>query len=245
MNKDRIFIHIPRTGGKSLFGLLNFKLTLRMHFKTLKKEDILPCNGKILKTLHFPDTYKDFNKNNIKSTPIFTIIRNPKDRYISEWKRYFSCVKKYDKFPIEYIDFFKNNSINDFKAYSNCKFTHNTQTKLLLGYILYEKEDVSIDDANHILKEIENDNILPITFDIMCEIFSDIHRAPSSKEPIIDEEIDKNLDISHCNLIDEYLYNNIIQNFSHKLILAKSYILNNMLKPNDRVNYIDDDDKLS
>ena len=118
-NMKYIYAHIPRTGGKSLWQYL---------LKYNKNEEVIYHHTK--KNI---ETYK-YNLYNSNKIPIFTILRNPINRVISEWQSY---GKKRDIFD-----------------YINDKSTHNTQVKFLLGYKMNDSINIHINDIQFLKKKI-------------------------------------------------------------------------------------------
>lgn len=210
-----IFLHIPRTGGK-----------------TTKK---LMVKEKIPGYIHFPCDYKEIE---ISKSQIFTIIREPTDRYKSEFKSYFQMYKK-GGLPIEYRNTYMKWGITDYKSFVDAKITHNTQTKMLLGYKLYEKETITNDEANKVIERIERDEIIPLTFTCLLEIINELRLL----NPNINENFfkvremdwqeggyDENVDDSESNSVDEYLYTTIITKYSYKIEKAKEMMREKILR---------------
>lgn len=215
-----VFLHIPRTAGKT------FKKLSMIGFKKFK----------FSKYIHFPRDYTEFD---INTTKIFTLIRNPKDRYLSEFTTYFQMFNK-NYLPLKYIEKYQNENIIDFQSFIKSKYTHNTQTKMLLGHFLYQKEEVTIDDADKVLKRIESDEIIPLKFEDFLEIIDELKQL----NPKISDSFFKSNEIksqfhinsdeypeeNNCNQIDEYLYNTIVNNLEEKTQNAKDFIKSIILR---------------
>lgn len=77
-NTSILFIHIPKTGGKSIFAYL---------------QDSMP-NCSIFKKEH--GTVEYFIKNNIKFSYSFTVVRNPYDRVVSFYKELYRIITDRD-----------------------------------------------------------------------------------------------------------------------------------------------------
>jgi len=117
--KNLLFIHIPKTGGTVIEDEIKkiYKQTLYSGYTNNILDS--PYNKLSLQHQFYTILYKyqdklDINFNNIK---IFSVVRNPYDRIISDlfwWKR----KKKYPEFKINYNDteeiynFIKNNYLN-------------------------------------------------------------------------------------------------------------------------------------
>lgn len=213
-----VFLHIPRTGGKTFR-----KLTMMMR------------KIKFFKYLHFPADYNGFDVNT--NNNIFTIIRNPKDRYRSECTRYFEIYKK-GGLPKEYRERYESENIVDCESFIKSQWTHNTQTKMLSGYILYEKKEVTIDDADKVLKRIENNEIIPLTFDKFLEIIDEIKNMnpniPETNFRVMEMKktikMDENINFDNCNKVDEYLYNTIVSKYNEKIENAKKFMRDLILR---------------
>ena len=117
--KNLLFIHIPKTGGTVIEAEIKKKYKQTLYSGYINNILESPFNKFSLQHQFYTTIYKyqnklDVNFNNIK---IFTVVRNPYDRIISDlfwWKR----KKKYPEFKINYNDteeiynFIKNNYLN-------------------------------------------------------------------------------------------------------------------------------------
>ena len=117
--KNLLFIHIPKTGGTVIEDEIKKKYKQTLYSGYINNILESPFNKFSLQHQFYTTIYKyqnklDVNFNNIK---IFTVVRNPYDRIISDlfwWKR----KKKYPEFKINYNDteeiynFIKNNYLN-------------------------------------------------------------------------------------------------------------------------------------
>jgi hypothetical protein len=213
-----VFIHVPRTGGKTF---------RRLAFNRLQKKVFS-------KYLHFPGDYTNFDVN---ETKVFTLIRDPTERYNSEYKAYYSFYKM-GALPPMYREMYEREKIVDYQSFVDAEWTHNTQTKMLLGYILYQKEKVTEEDADKILKRIENDEIIPLRFTDMIDIIEEYkNMKPEMNERFFRVEekryntvIDETVDSSNCNKVDEYLYNSIVTKYKEKTEIAKQIARKLILK---------------
>jgi len=75
-----IFIHIPKTGGTSIESCFNMKMLNKKNmYGTYNKQEFTHFTAKDIKASIDENIWKEYTK--------FTIIRNPYDKMISEWKR--------------------------------------------------------------------------------------------------------------------------------------------------------------
>ena len=212
-DKHLVFIHIPRTGGKT---------TRKLAHKLFNKY------------IHFPNEYEGVD---ISSSQIFTILREPKNRYKSEYKTYYEIYKR-GGLPKYYREKYENEEICDYKSFINCKFTHNTQTKMLLGYKLYEKETVTITDADKVIERIKNDEIIPLTFSSLLEIIEELKTMNPTinkdyfkvREMPKTQQEEEYEDDAQCNEVDEYLYNKLKNEFPEKIEKAKELMRTKILR---------------
>ena len=208
-----VFVHIPRTGGKT---------TRKLAYKAFDKY------------IHFPNEYEGVD---IHASKIFTILRNPKDRYKSEYKTYYEIYKR-GGLPKDYRERYENEKITDYKTFVDCKFTHNTQTKMLLGYKLYEKETVTITDADKVIERIKNDEIIPLPFYCLLEIIHEFEQMNPTinklyfkvKEMPMNQQVEDTTEDTHCNEVDEYLYNTLQTQFPEKIERAKELMKKKILR---------------
>ena len=188
-----IFMHIPRTGGKTLH-----RYFIRHRFR--------------VQYVHFPLHFNNDRLKNSMETPttIITILRNPVERHMSEWLKYGSMILN-SQFNETYQEIFQKNNITDLKSYLVCPLTHDAQTKFLLGHPHYSREHVTKDDADIILKKIEDGVVMPILFEDLIQQFD------SESRRIQGDTTDKShLDASlfePCNTVDMYLYDTVLQKY--------------------------------
>jgi len=200
-----IFMHIPRTGGKTLhnyFTRHRFRVQY-MHFPVHFNNDRLIC---VMESV---------------GTQFITILRNPVERHMSDWLKYGYMILE-SNFNETYQEIFRENNITDLKSYLDCPLTHNAQTKFLLGHSHYSKEHVTKEDADIILKKIEDGVIMPILFEDLVGNFDNMQ--------IQGDKTDKsNLDASlfePCNVVDTYLYDTVVQKYYDKTHLGRNIFLN-------------------
>lgn len=154
-----IFIHIPKTGGSTFTNLLrltfdptNKKLS---HFIQHIKYKDLDIDIRHLQFRHpkrlsmSGDIFNITNYNKYKNSQIYTIIRNPVDRLVSEFIFQKYILKKGPKLnklkPVP----------NTFEEYINNPGTWNYQTSFLLGRGLVSESEITANDYNHIIHMIE------------------------------------------------------------------------------------------
>ena len=129
IENDSCFIHIPRTGGYGLRHALD-KIEVKLRsWHSLYDQPPLSCG-------------------------CFTNIRNPADRYISEWKFYGMAWLGNKK---KIFGWFPANGIpNSFDDYINDHSTHNSITKILSGCQLFSNCDVDQHSVDKIIERVKN-----------------------------------------------------------------------------------------
>lgn len=195
------FVHIPKTGGKSL-----------KHFIERKK---IKCDS-----THFKS---DFNRDKDKfqnQESCTVIIRDPIARYISEWCHYGitlqSVITNQNIIPFyDYVPFYKENNIKTVDDYLSLPETGNTQVKNILGYPLYS--DIIVDESHieFILEKIKQKKINVLIFEKI------INQIPKYGEPYFPNksELIQTLNspeyrkrIEEHNYLDLLLYRKIVDN---------------------------------
>ena len=166
--KNLLFIHIPKTGGTVIEDEIKnvYKQTIYSGYTNNILDS--PYNKFSLQHQFYTILYKyqdklDINFNNIK---IFSVVRNPYDRIISDllwWKR----KKKYPEFKINYNDteeiynFIKNNYLNrddlDNHNQPQYKFITDENLNLISNIQIFKCE--TLNDANDELNEFLGFNI--------------------------------------------------------------------------------------
>ena len=140
MLKENIFIHIPKTGGTTLNCAINNSEWQTKHdffYRHIIYETKFSNSGDIFKPQNL-DKYKAYN--------IFTMLRHPVDRLISEYyfirnrKEFFSLLKK------------KPDSL---KSYAQNVQTQNYMTGFLLGGKMYPAKPVAKSDLERVLNTID------------------------------------------------------------------------------------------
>ena len=167
-NKNLLFIHIPKTGGTVIEDEIKnvYKQTIYSGYTNNILDS--PYNKFSLQHQFYTILYKyqdklDINFNNIK---IFSVVRNPYDRIISDllwWKR----KKKYPEFKINYNDteeiynFIKNNYLNrddlDNHNQPQYKFITDENLNLISNIQIFYCE--LLNDTNNELNEFLGFNI--------------------------------------------------------------------------------------
>ena len=106
--KDLLFIHIPKTGGTNIENCIKqkYKQTLFSNYSN----DLLehPYNNISLQHQFYTTIYNNRDKLNINfnNIKIFTVVRNPYDRIISDlfrWKNTSVSISKYSDFNINLL----------------------------------------------------------------------------------------------------------------------------------------------
>lgn len=144
MNKQNIFIHIPKTGGTTINCVMNkskWQTEINFFYRHISYET-KRSNSKDIFNPNNYDKYKDYN--------IFMMLRNPIDRIISEY--YFI------KDRHEFLSLLKPKP-NSLKEYVQNKQTQNYMIGFLLGYRMFDPDPVKEDDLELVINTIEN---LPI-----------------------------------------------------------------------------------
>lgn len=120
ITKDFIFIHLPKTGGTFVTKILKEVYQYNGSYVSIKNKLYLRYR-KIWNNELIPNTNRQYGQHGgcnqiptkYKNLPIVSIIRNPFDRYVSQYE--FGWWKKYS--PIE-----KNVMINEFPNYPDLSF---------------------------------------------------------------------------------------------------------------------------
>lgn len=196
MNHYIYFIHIPRTGGKSLTRF----------FRDSKFQ---------IKSVHFPRDFLQIHhsytlKN--ESNRFITILRNPVMRQMSEWKKYgHDVIDKRFNVP-EYMNAFHANDIVDLESFLACPLTHDMQTKVLSGHQPYSRVYATTKDADAILERIHNDKIIPILFE---EIPTYINRVRQETDSTDKSDLSSPM-FEPSNMVDTYLYDTVVNKYKEK-----------------------------
>lgn len=156
-----IFIHIPKTGGSTFTNLLrcifqpdNKKLS---HFITFLKKDDIEIYIKHLQFNHpkrlsmCGDIFQDLCYDKYKNYKIYTIIRHPVDRIVSEFI--------FQKYILRNGPKIRKINVDTFHEYIEDSRTWNYQTSFLLGNGLLTENKITEIDYNHIIYIIEKYNI--------------------------------------------------------------------------------------
>jgi len=140
--KKRIFLHVPKTGGTTLDCALNNSEWMVQHdpffYRHIQNDTKLSNAGDVFIKANF-EKYKEFD--------IYSMLRHPVDRIISEYffvrdrKEFFSLIKSKPKNLMEY---------------AKSKQTRNYMTSFYLGKRIYAQDQVRRDQLDQVKKCIEN-----------------------------------------------------------------------------------------
>jgi hypothetical protein len=92
--------------------------------------------------------------------------------------------------------------------------------------MLYEKEDILIEDADKILTRIEHDEVMILTFEKLLELIKECQQLhPNVRDNYFrfpercpdNDTIYTDTNETLCNEVDEYLYNSITSKYSDKV----------------------------
>jgi len=243
MNKNNIFIHIPKTGGTTINCMINkseWQTTPDFNYRHIIYETKRSNSG---------DIFNPINKNKYDDFNIFMLLRNPIDRIVSEYffikdrPEFMSLIR-----PIP----------RDLKSYILNKQTQNYMIGFLLGKRIFDEDYVTRDDYELVVNTIKNLKIKVGIFEYYKASLSYFSSTAGVKIPSvievkritlnrpkfqeISEEI-KNLIIEN-NKLDFELYNNQkIQfenlNISPKNISFNSSKYNYIIKYTERFNLLE------
>ncbi len=142
MKDNTLFIHIPKTGGTTLYSAVCnsewIKNRDRENYRHLNHQSKYSESGDIFDPKHFGH-YKNYL--------IYTMLRHPVDKVISEYyfikdrPEYFSLIKRKPKSLESYI---KNSQ------------TQNATINFLLGRRYYAEKPICNADLNHVIKTIDD-----------------------------------------------------------------------------------------
>jgi len=150
MNKENIFIHIPKTGGTTINCVINkseWQTTPDFNYRHILYETKRSNTKDIFNPLNY-DKFRNYN--------IFMLLRNPIDRIISEYyfikdrPEFMNLIKPTPKNLISYI---KN------------KQTQNYMVGFLVGKRMYDEDLVNKEDLNLVINTIKNLDIKVGIFD--------------------------------------------------------------------------------
>lgn len=233
MNKNHIFIHIPKTGGTTLNTLLyktNWQTTVNFNYRHIQYET---------KCSNSTDIFTPSNKQKYKGYKIFTLLRNPADRLISEY--YF--IKDRPEF-FELLDVKPKN----FEEYIKNKQTQNYTINFLLGKPMFGKQPATKAELDMVLKAF---NELPIYTGIFEHYSASLNyfektlgisfpKTGEAKRVTLNRPDVKTLPnktiklIEKLNAFDYTLYNQLKQKFENELPNLKQKTT--LVK--DRYNYV-------
>lgn len=138
--KKRIFLHVPKTGGTTLDCALNKSEWMVAHdpffYRHIQNDTKLSNAGDVFIKANF-QKYKDFD--------IYSMLRHPVDRLISEYyfvrdrKEFFSLIKSKPK---------------NLKAFAQSKQTRNYMTSFYLGKRIYAQDQITRDQLERVKEYI-------------------------------------------------------------------------------------------
>lgn len=233
LDKNQIFIHVPKTGGTTLnhaiFGS-GLAQTTSFNYRHIVGDTMLSNSGDIFNPLK-NDYYKDYK--------IFMMLRNPLDRLVSEY--YF--FKEREEFTGTMKVFPKT-----FEEYALRAPTDNYMISFLLGNKIYNKVRPNREDLDLILNTIESLNIvvgISEQFEKSLNLFSEKvdlklpkkieNKRVTIKRPLLDE-LSKDLKklIVRRNELDYELYNYALANLEK----AKLTVNNQFSIDQNRYGYV-------
>jgi len=179
MKKDRIFIHIPKTGGTTLECAIKGTKWMTNSDSFLYRHIIHETRSSNAGDIFYPsnfDKYKDYQ--------IYTMLRHPVDRLISEY--YFLKDRK------EYFSLLKGNPKNLIQ-YAKHPQTKNSIVNFLNGGRMYPKKPVTKSDLERIISSIDNLNIL-------VAIFEEFEKSLTYFERALKIKIPKQIDVKRITL---------------------------------------------
>lgn len=204
--KDRIFIHIPKTGGTTLNCAINgtnWQTDPDFNYRHILYETKESTAGDIFINKNY-EKYKQYD--------IYMILRHPVDRLISEY--YFLKDRK------EFMGLLRKNP-KSLEEYAKMPQTQNYMTSFLVGNRIFPKKPVGKKELERVLKTIET---LPIYVGIFEEYEKsmeylgskmkirwpksiEVKRVTLNRPPL--KEVDDQVKqvIEECNPLDMQLYN--------------------------------------
>lgn len=142
MEKKRIFLHVPKTGGTTLDCAINNTDWVKEHdlfyYRHIQNDTKLSNAG---------DVFEKFNYAKYKEFDIFSMLRHPVERLVSEYyfvrdrKEFFSLLRKRPK---------------NLKEYAQNSQTRNYMTAFFLGKRIYDTKPLTKDDLNKVIAAIDH-----------------------------------------------------------------------------------------
>lgn len=220
MEKDPIFIHVPKTGGTTINAAMK-----NTYWQTKPDFNYRHIDGKTF-TSNAGDIFRETAFEKYKENAIFMMLRDPVDRIVSEY--YFIRDRK------GLMDLFSRKPKN-LEEYIQSQHTANGVLKFLTGHRMYTKVKMQKDDLNTVIDIIDN---LPVHVGIFehyaesLQYFSDVTsinwqkklevKRITFKRPKL-EEIDEALreEIIANNELDVLLYEHCKRKFENILPTIK------------------------
>jgi len=179
MKKDRIFIHIPKTGGTTLECAIKGTKWMSNSDSFLYRHIIHETRSSNAGDIFHPSNFDKYSE-----YQIYTMLRHPVDRLISEY--YFLKDRK------EYFSLLKGTPKN-LVQYAKHPQTKNSILNFLNGGRMYPKKPVTKSDLSRITSSIDNLNIL-------VAIFEEFEKSISYFEKELKIKIPKQIDVKRITL---------------------------------------------
>lgn len=198
MEKQRIFLHIPKTGGTTLDCAINHTDWVKEHdtvlYRHIQVDTKLSNAGDVFEKVNF-HKYKNFD--------IFTMLRHPVDRLISEYffvrdrKEYYSLIQKQPK---------------NLKEHAANPQTRNYMIAFLLGRRIYGKKLINREDLEKVKQVID-------FYPIHVGIFEQYDKSLNYLSDVMGVKWPKKIDVKRITLnrpkleeVDEDIKNLILEN---------------------------------
>ena len=161
--KNILFIHIPKTGGTVIEDKIKVKYNQSFWYGIDNSNNILPYPDNNVSPQHLPYSiflkYKERLRINFDNFNVFSVVRNPYDRIISDlfW---FELIEK-DSNQDQVYDVIKNNYLNrtnlDNHNIPQYKFVTNDKCELFKNIKIFKTE--TLNDSNEELNKFLGFNI--------------------------------------------------------------------------------------
>lgn len=196
MNKKPIFIHIPKTGGTSINSIMQgteWQTTPDYHYRHIIYETKQSNSG---------DIFELKNKEIFQEEFIFTMLRHPVDRLVSEY--YF--LRKHDEF-MSLLDV----KPSTFEEFIELKQTSNYMLKFLNGASIYDKNEMTEQRADEIISLIDELDIhvgIYEHYDLSLNYFSEVGGFTWPKKIDVKRAT---INRPHINTISKSIQNRILE----------------------------------
>lgn len=154
MEGKDIFIHIPKTGGTTVNSAINktdWQTEQSFFYRHINKQTKYSASGDIFAVENF-DKYREYN--------VFTMLRDPLDRLISEY--YFLRERK------NYIQLLSPEP-NNFTEFASNPLTGNYMLNFLLGRRMYDPQQPAEDDLKQVIEIIDTLPVYVGIFEFFAE----------------------------------------------------------------------------